>query len=263
MSAIARIKDAVFDRFRSRAAPGLADVEIYENPTEEIIEEMRSGRGVKLWAQGRKGEQRKRPKRLEENYLYSTRRFPAANDNVIGAGAITAGVYRFFQNQVGAQGNADGFPTGFVLTDLETNMDVGGQIAQGKNFYMRSVGISFNTEAFADNIEQVLDASALVFTKQGVQYSLRHGPARLWPGGVGVGGFSTRTAVETAHNGLNDPRAQRSLRVPRIIREKESFAYQFNVPLAVRSTNGSAWAMSDFVTCTIHLWGSQLDLIPG
>lgn len=262
MSAIGKMSKRVLDAFISRAHVGLP-LEVYENPTEEIVDGMtRKGR-VRLFQRGSRGQNQKAPKRLEENYLFATRRFPAAVNNTIGAGALPAGPVRFFQNAIGQPGTGDGFPTGFVLSSRETNMDVGGQIAQGKNFFLRSIGISFNTEALAGNVEQVLDAAALLFSKQGDQYVLRHGPLFLWPGGTGVDGFTTATATTAAHNGIADPRAVRSLRVPRIIREKESFSYIMDFPLAVRATNGTAWALSDFVTCTVHLWGSQLDLIPG
>ena len=265
-----KVKNGAIAAFMERCGGRVngVPVELYENPTEEILDEaQRKGRVPKLFLAG--GEQRS-PKRLEENYLYATRRFPAAVDNVIGAGALIAGDFRFFQNAIGQQGGGDGFPAAFVLSSNETNMDVGGQIAQGKNFALRGIGISFNTEALSANIQQVLDAHALEFSKQGDQYRLRHGPTRLWPGGAGVAGFATNSGIAapgativSASNGLPDPRALRWLRVPRMIREKESFSYLFVSPLAVRSSNGVAWALTEFVTCTEHLWGGQLDVIPG
>ena len=263
-----RAKELAAAAFLERSAGNTSvPIEVYENPTEEIVDEtQRKGRVPKLFLAG--GEKRA-PKRLEENYLYATRRFPGAVDNVIGAGALAAGDFRFFQNAIGQPGTGDGFPTGFILSSNETNMDVGGQIAQGKNFAMRGIGISFNTEAAVGDIAQVLDAAALEFSKQGDQYRLRHGPTRLWPGGVGISGFAARdgdaapTVTSAVSNGVADPRALRWLRVPRMIREKESFSYIFAVPLATRSIDGTAWALGQFVTATIHLWGGQLDVIPG
>ncbi len=264
MFGLSKVKDAVIDAFLDRAQTGDVPVEIYDNPTEELFDDLgRKGR-AKLFMRGRGGGMQavKSPKRLEENYLYASRRFPSAVDNVIGAGPLAAVSNRFFQNAIGQPGTADGFPTGFVLSSLETNMDVGGQIAQGKNFFLRSIGISFTTESAAADIAQVLDAAALLFSKQGDQYLLRHGPTRLWPGGTGVDGFSG-TLAGSAHNGVADPRAVRSLRVPRIIREKESFAYIFDIPRTTRQVDGTAFGLTQFVVATVALWGSQLDLIPG
>lgn len=269
MSGIGRLAQKVIDRFIDRSnVPGGVPIELYENGSEEIADDLARKGKVSLFARGRgRRKGRRDPKRIEENYLYATRRFPASVNNVIGAGALVSGAARFFQNAIGQPGTGDGFPTGYTLTNLETNMDTGGQIAQGKNFFLRSIGISFNTEALPENITQVLDSAALLFSKQGDQYQLRHGPTRLWPGGSGVTGFSATTVAATtlaaASNGVPDPRAVRGLRVPRIIREKESFSYFFDVPLVVRSTNATAFAMTDFVTTTIALWGTQLDLIPG
>jgi hypothetical protein len=264
MSSWSQIKQSVIDRFYDRAhlAPGM-DVTLLDNPTEELVHDVTHGRAPKLFA---KGNGKRPPSRLEENYLYHSRRFPVAVDNVIGAGAVAAAQYRFFQSAMGNQGAGDGFPTGFQLSSLETNMDTPGQIAQGKNFALRSVGVSFNASAAGADIEQLVDAAALIFTKQGDQYSLRHGPVRLWPGGSGVSGHAATTVAATtissANNGIADPRAVRTLRVPRMIRQKDSFAYIFDVPRATRANNGVAIALSDFVVATVFLWGGQLDRIP-
>ena len=260
------IKDSVLASFIDRSLPavGGAELAILANPTEELIDAHKRGKRAKLFmAKGTalvpaavvpKGP----PRRLEENYLYSTRAFQA--------GALSATDYRFFQNAIGQAGSSDGFPAAVVsLDDLETNMDVGGQIAQGKNFVFKQVGISFNASISVANLTTLMDAGALRFSKQGDQFSLRHGPARLWPGGTGVTGFSTATSVTGAHNGSADPRAVRTLRVPRVIKEKESFAYIYHVPRTVFAGDGStAFSVAaPGALMTIWLWGGQMDKIPG
>jgi hypothetical protein len=265
----AGIKQSVFSRFLDRSVPhvGGANLSVIENPTEEIVDGLARNKPAKLYMAGRQltpnvpaiggGRPAVGPRRLEQNYLYSTRAFQA--------GALAANDYRFFQNAIGQSGLSDGFPSTIVLTDLETNMDVGGQIAQGKNFCFSQIGISFNTKIDVGNISTLLDAGSLRFSKQGDQYQLRHGPARFWPGGTGVSGFSTATSVTGAHNGIADPRAVRELRVPRVIKEKESFAYIFSVPRTTQANDGSTayTIVAPGVVMTIWLWGGQMDVIPG
>ena len=262
-----QVRQSVIDRFYDRAgAAGINNLTLLDNPTEEILDQVTRGKAPKLYAKGKPAARFKRDRRLEENYLYASRRFPSAVDNVIGAGAIPAAQYRFFQSAVGGPGTNDGFPTGFILSTLETNMDTPGQIAQGKNFAMRSLGVSFNSAAAGNDIEQVVDAASLIFSKQGDQFNLRHGPVRLWPGGSGISGHAATTVAATtiasANNGVADPRALRTLRVPRMIRQKDSFAYIFDIPRATKANNGTAIALSDFVIATVFLWGGQLDRIP-
>lgn len=255
------IKASVIAAFLQRshlANPGLG-VSLIENPTEELLHGLRTGRPVKMFqTAGVAPAAKKAPRRLEENYLYSTRAFQA--------GALAAADYRFFQNAIGQAPTGDGFPAAVTnLDDLETNMDVGGQIAQGKNFAFRQVGLSFNASIATGNCATLLDAGSLRFSKQGDQYVLRHGPARLWPGGTGVAGYSTATSVTAAHNGAADPRAVRSLRIPRVIKQKESFAYIYHVP---RTTFAADGATAFTITApgalmTVWLWGGQMDVIPG
>lgn len=266
------VRDSVLSAFIDKTFPHLggASIGIIENPTEEIAHNLSTkGHSQRLFMARNtaavapvaivpKGP----PKRLEENYLYASRAFIT--------GALSAADYRFFQNAIGQSGTSDGFPSGVTsLDDLETNMDVGGQIAQGKNFVLSSIGISFNASASAANVAALMDAGALRFSKQGDQYVLRHGPARLWPGGIGVSGFAATTAstttIQGAHNGVADPRATRHLKVPRVIKEKESFAYIYHVPRTVASWDGAtAFSLAaPGVTMTIWLWGGQLDVIPG
>lgn len=261
------IKQGVYSRFLDRSIPNGGGAILLDNPTEEILDGAKRGKPAKLYMAGKAltpsvpmiggGQRPVGPRRLEANYLYSSRCFQA--------GALAANDYRFFQNAIGQSGLSDGFVSTITLTDLETNMDVGGQIAQGKNFCFSQMGVSFNTKIDVANISTLLDAGALRFSKQGDQYQLRHGPTRLWPGGTGVSGFSTATSVNGVHNGLADPRAVRELRVPRVIKEKESFAYIYSVPRTVQANDGStAYSIAaPGVIMTIWLWGGQMDVIPG
>src|SRR5881394_3688594 len=94
-------REGLVDRFLLKS--GLASrgrLTVLENPTEEIAEGLARGKAVRLFGAGPLGSGGKsRDVRVEENYLYSTRRFPSntANDT-IGAGAVVAGDYDFFGN---------------------------------------------------------------------------------------------------------------------------------------------------------------------
>jgi hypothetical protein len=255
-----QVRDSVVHRFieRSLAHGQLEGLEVYSQPTEEIADSLARKRQVKLYQQAAGGAA-KPQRRLEENYLYSTRAFQAASP-------LVASDYRFFQNAIGQNPAGDGFPAAITaLDDLETNMDVGGQAAQGKNFAFRQVGLSFNASIATANLATLLDAGSLRFSKQGDQFVLRHGPARLWPGGTGIAGYSTATGVTAAHNGAADPRAVRSLRVPRVIKQKESFSYIYHVPRTVFGGDGTtAFAIvAPGALMTIWLWGGVMDRIPG
>lgn len=248
------IKSA-FYRFADRCKSRL-NLSLLEGSTEEIIDSVKRKLPIKkffmagaLNAVGAKA-------RLEENYLFDTRCF--------AVGAIAPGEYLFFQNAVGQPASNNGFPAGVtVMTDLETNMDVAGQIAQGKNFVFNSLGVSFNSDILVDDCETLMEAGSLRFEKQGGQYALKHGPIRMWPGSTGVSGFSTDTGVTAASNGVADLRASRKLAIPRVIREKESFNYKYVIPRAVRNTNGTvAIAMAAASLMTVWLWGGQQDNIP-
>jgi hypothetical protein len=241
---------------RSRVLLGGLPIQVMENPTEEIMRDLKRGKSAKLYAQG------KAPTRLEENYLYDSRGFTL--------GAIAAGDFRFFANPIGAPGAANGFAAaGFVLTDLETNLDTASQVPQGKNFVFKQIGISFNAEILTGDVAQLMDAGSLRYTKQGDQYTLRHGPVRLWPGGTGVEGYSATTVAATtiaaAHNGVASSNAARMLKVARVIREKETFSYLYSVPRATRQAGAApaAWALVGNCVMTVWLWGGQFDTIPG
>jgi hypothetical protein len=247
------IKASAVQRFAAAHFGG--PVAVYENPTEELIAAGKARKAITLHQRGMEVG----PRRLEENYLYSTRRF--------ASGALGSTEYRFFQNAIGQDGTGDGFAGGTTLTDLETNMDVGGQIAQGKSFIFRQIGVSFNSDITTGDLAQLMDAGALRFSKQGDQYNLRHGPLRLWPGGTGISGFATTTVAATtvqgAHNGNADIRAVRNLRVPRVIRQKESFAYVYNVPRTTRFSTAGVFTLTNACLMTVWLWGGQMDRIPG
>lgn len=253
-SVIARfVEQSMRDGGLAAAGQGLT---VFENPTEEIKHDLARGKSVRLFQAG--AAPAKRQRRLEENYLYATRAFQA--------GALAVTDHRFFQNAIGQSGASDGFPAAVVsLDDLETNMDVGGQIASGKNFAFRQVGISFNASAGVANVATMMDAGALRYTKQGDQVQLRHGPVRLWPGGTGVEGFTTVAGTSGAHNGIGDPRAVRSLRIPRVIKAKESFSYIYHVPRAVFGGDGATvfTIVAPGILMTVWLWGGQMDVIPG
>jgi hypothetical protein len=260
-----QIRESVIQRFLERSHHAGLGLSLLENPTEEIVDGYKRGKPVRLFqAAGTAPMARKKPpRRIEENYLYSTRAFQGGE----GSGtALASGDYRFFQNAIGQNAAGDGFPAAIAnLDDLETNMDVGGQIAQGKNFAFRQVGLSFNASISVAHLATMLDAGSLRFSKQGDQYVLRHGPARLWPGGTGVSGFTTATNTTGAHNGLADPRAVRSLRVPRVIKQKESFSYVYHVPRSVFAADGSTQFLikEPGLLMTVWLWGGQVDVIPG
>lgn len=262
-----------FHKFATLAStlmlPGAVDPEevvLVDNPTEELIYSAKERRLVKLYATGIHGRtvgRKPAPKRLEENYLYSSKRFPSATNNTVPVPpnlGVTDNL--FFSTARGQRGDSDGYPSGFIETDLQTNMDQASVVPQGKNFVFHQIGISFNAEAKVADVAQLLDAGTLRFIKQGGQFSLIHGPARLWPGGTGIGAFSTNGGVETASNGIADIRAVRNLRVPRVIRQNEQFAYSYSVPLATRTTDGSNYNLSAFTIMTIWLWGGQQDNIP-
>jgi hypothetical protein len=254
---------------RLRAGPGGGgNVRIWENPTEEIREAHERGKPLRLHAmpgQRYMVHQKDANVRYEENYLYSTRRFPnnTANDT-IGSGAVTAGDYDFFGNGVGDAVTTMGWATtaGTSLTYLQTNMDKGGKIPQGRAFRLFEMGISFNARALTTNIAQCMDTLALRFEKQGGQLVIQHGPVRMWPGGTGASGYSTNTATEGAANGLPSLNSVRRFRLPRELDANESFKYTLNAPSATRYVDGTAIALTAFVEITIWLYGLTKDRIP-
>lgn len=248
------------------------NVNIWQNPTEEIREALDRGKSPMLYGMAGVSRSRlsaglapSRDKRYEENYLYSTRRFPnnTANDT-IGAGAVAAQDYDFFNQGVGDAVTTMGYFTtaGTSLTYLHTNMDKGGKIPNGRAFRLFELGISFNARALATNVAQLMDNLALRYEKQGGQLVIQHGPVKLWPGGTGVSGFSTNTATEGSANGLASLGAVRRFRLPRTLNANESFKYSLRADSATRWVDGSAIALTAFVEVTIWLYGVVADKIP-
>jgi hypothetical protein len=265
MNGIDGVKQSVVSAFLQRCASGLesaADlIKVYSNPTEEIADAAARRKAIKLYAGGQYLSGSGGAKsRLEENYLFDTRRF--------ASGALTAGEYIFFASAIGLPATNNGFPAGVtVMSDVETNMDVQSQIPQGKDYVLTQIGVSFNSDIASADAGLLMESGAIRFEKQGGQFTLRHGPPKLWPGGTGLSGYSATTVAATtiaaSHNGVADIRAVRKLAVPRVLRQKESFNYKYVVPRAVRNTDGStAISFGASVLMTIWLWGGQQDSIP-
>lgn len=287
--AVARIPRDVVQAFMSRLPAGL-DVGILENPTDELRDELADakaqGKGwssVAMFAQNFRqrmmqpqGFAPRQPQRgpssgnarLEENYLYGTRRFPVLTTNTIGGGALTAGNFPYFTKGINDDGVSLGFPTGFTLTPAETNMEVGGSIPQGTSFVFNQIGITFDSDVATADLAVMLDAATLAFSKAGGQFTLTHGPLKFWPGGMGISGFAaaavggTPLAQTAAHNGAADIRAVRTLKIPRILREKETFQYSLQVHRTTKAKDGSTIGLTNFVVPTIWLFGGQRNVIP-
>lgn len=262
----------IVSRFVERSALiGALGVTVYDNPTEEIVETLQKGKDITLYAGRGRGRALGRPRgkippRLEENYLFSTRRFPQIATNTFAA-ALNVGSYAFFTAGMGQDGQAMGFPTGFALTDVETNMEgSGGTVSKGSNFVFNQIGVSFNSDIGTADCAILMDAGALRFAKAGGQFSLNHGPVRLWPGGTGIAGFAETTAATTtiaaAHNGGADIRSIRKLTIPRVIRQTEQFSYTYFVPRATDAKTGTAIAMTAFALMTVWLWGATQQDVP-
>jgi len=260
-------KEGVIDRFLR--ASGLAGRggprwSILENPTDELEDGFARRKGVRVFGAG-PGGQVKRDIRVEENYLYSTRRFPSntANDT-IGAGAVTAGDYDFFGNGQGDAGISMGYFSLGNLTYLQTNMEKGGKIPRGKGYKLFELGVSFNAAAVASDIVQLLDTCTLRFDKGGGNFIVQHGPIQLWPAGVGVSGFAATTVAATslqaASNGLPHLGAARRFRNPRLLEANDTFKYTVNAA-ANRPNVNAVVALSAFVEMRIWLFGYHVDRI--
>lgn len=250
-----KIRTAI-EAFRQRCGGSLgALLRVYDNPTEEIADGLARKKPVKLFM----GRQLATPNtgakdRLEENYLFDTRRF--------AAGPVLAMDYLFFQSAVGAPGVNNGFVSPMVMSEVETNMDVAAQVPQGRDFVMTQVGISFNADATAEDVSLMLEIGALRFSKQGGQYTLHHGPGLFWPGGQGATSATT-TANANTNNGTADIRAVRKLAVPRILKAKDTFNYSYFVPRGVRNLdNSTVISLGAATLMRVWLWGGQQDTIP-
>jgi hypothetical protein len=281
--AVARIPSNILQAFMGRIPAAFRDrVSILEAPTSELREELehaksrgrgwsdlpmfaRRLRGRPVSASGSSGKAR-----VEENYFYSTRRFPQITTNTIGSGGLTANNYPYFGKGLNDDGSSMGFPTGFVLGPPETNMEVGGQIPQGTSFVFNQIGVTFDSDIVMADLSVMMDAATLAFSKAGGQFALSHGPVKMWPGGMGIEGVAaaattastTTINLQGIHNGAADLRAVRSLKIPRILREKETFAYSLVITRATKAKDGTTIALSTFVLPTIWLFGGQRNVIP-
>lgn len=264
MNAVAEIKASVIRRFVERCDqqnPGSGRmINIFENSTEEVLEAQRARKPIKMFARGNLASGATGAKaRLEENYLMDTRRFPTFVTGEAFPVAIAPGEYLFFGSAVGQPAANNGFNPAVVavMSDVETNMDTPSQIAQGKDFVLTQLGVTFNTDITTPDLATLLEMGALRFSKQGGQFTIKHGPTKMWPGGMGI-------ANTAAHNGIADIRAVRRLAVPRILKQKDTFAYTYVVPRASRNTLGAAAnaTLSAGTIMTVWLWGGQQDAIP-
>lgn len=258
-------REGLIDRFlRNTGLAGRVRPQIYENPTEEIEHAFNRGRGLRLFGAGPQG--RRRDVRVEENYLYSTRRFPNnTTDNTIGAGAVAAQEYDFFGNGIGDVGSSMGYFSVGNLTALQTNMEKGGKIPKGKGYALFELGVSFNAEAIGSNMNQLLDVCTLKFEKGGgTSFTIQHGPIQLWPAGVGPSGFAATTVAATslqgASNGLPHLGAARRFRSARKLSANESFKYVVTAA-ANRPNVNAAVALTAFVEMRIWLFGYHMDRI--
>ena len=241
---------------------------VLENPTEEIDHDLARGKRPKLFRLFGAGAQ-PREIRREENYLYSTRRFPSNTaNNTIGAGAVVAGDYDFFGNGQGDSGNSMGYFSITNLSYLQTNMEKGGKIPRGKGYKLFELGVSFNAQALGADVSQLLDTMNLKFDMGGGNFTIQHGPLLLWPGGVGVSGYAsaattvaaTTINVERASNGSPFLGAARRLKDPRILAANDTFKYTITAVANTPRTN-VAVALSDFVEVRIWLFGYHYDAI--
>jgi hypothetical protein len=265
-NAVAAIQSEVIAAFLNRCegnTPGLGSrVKIFENSTEEVLHAARNRKPIKLYARGAgmlSSAATGAKARLEENYLFDTRRFPTFVTGEAFPVALLPSEYMFFGSAVGQPAANNGFNPAVVavMSDVETNMDTPSQIAQGKDYVMTQVGVTFNTDITTPDLATLLEMGALRFEKQGGQFTIKHGPTKMWPGGMGIDGTG-------AHNGIADIRAVRRLAVPRILKAKDTFAYKYVVPRASRNVLGVATAatLSTGTIMTVWLWGGQQDAIP-
>ena len=256
LSKISEVKNSILNKF-----VGLSGVNVFSKSTEEIQHDVSLGRAPSRmqFAAGRLASGNGAKKRLEENYLFDTRLYPV--------GALAVSDYVYFANAIGQPGANNGFLGGLIMSELETNMDVASQIAQGKNFVMTQVGVSFNANILTADAATLMESGALRFTKQGSQFTLKHGPIRFWPGGMGLAGYASSgiatTTINGAHNGDADIRAVRRLSVPRVLKQKETFSYVYTVPRANSTVTDAAATLLGASLMTVWLWGAQQDTIPG
>jgi hypothetical protein len=272
MNAVANLPSHVVDKFRARARGIDFDrLHLLPQSTDDLRWDLERGKKVALHARsfGGKaapaGNKKSAGARLEENYFYSSRRFPGLTTNTLAGAPLTAGAFSLFNKGLGEDGSGLGFPTGFALSQAETNLEVGGYLPQGSNFVGAQLGVTFNSDIVTADLAQFIDVAVLNFSKSGGQFGLMQGPLKFWPSGMGIGGYSMTTnpttTITAAHNGAADIRAVRTLRIPRILREKEVFNYSIFVSRTSRASDGAAIALSNFIVATIWLFGGQKNSI--
>jgi hypothetical protein len=252
--------------FLDRFAPGQR-VSLLENPTEELLHDVARGKQPRLFSMaGPMGDDAVLG-RVEENYLYSTRRFPLNTaNNTIGGGAVTAQDYLYFTMGLGDQGANAGYFSIANLTLQQTNMASGGKIPNGRGFRLFDLGISFNAQAIGTDIAQMLDIANLRFEKQNSSLVIQHGPLKFWPGGTGLYGFAATAVggspltIQSASNGMPALTNVRRFRSPRVLSANDQFQYVVNCAAATPNSNTTV-ALLSFVEVTIWLFGQVLDKI--
>jgi hypothetical protein len=225
-------REGLIDRFLGRMGlrPGMG-VEILENDTESLIHDISSGRAPTIYRMAKRA--KSKIVRKEENFLWSTRRFPLnATNNTLGGGGVEKGDYPYFNSGVGDPGSALGYASIQNLTFLQTNMDKGGKIPTGRGFALYELAASFGAESSPTDIATMLDTCELRYVKNNEDFTMHMGPLRLWPGGTGVNGFASVFDVSGgpgaqvfAENGLPTMAAVRKFRQPRLLSANESFSY--------------------------------------
>lgn len=255
------------EAFLRTLGPGISGCSLIENPTEDLIHDISRGRKPRLHKMADAGV----VGRVEQNYLYYTRRFPQnTTNNTIGSGAVTAGDYLFFTNGIGDQGSAAGYFSLANLTLQQTNMASGGKIPTGRGYQLYEIGITFNSGAAPGDITQCLDTMNLRYEKQNSSLVVQHGPIKFWPGGMGIYGFAsaattvaaTTIDVRAASNGMPALANVRKWREPRVLSSNEQFQYVINAAANTPNSN-TAVALTAFVEITIWLFGNCIDRIPG
>lgn len=265
MNAIAEArKEGLVNRFLSTLGlgPRMA-MRVLDNPTEELEHKLFAGKGLKIFGAGAQAGP-SRDVRVEENYLYSTRRFPLNTaNNTIGAGAVAAGDYDFFGNGVGDVATSMGYFSLPNLTYLQTNIEKGGKIPKGKGYKLFELAVSFNAEAVGADIVQLMDTCNLRFDKGGGNFVVQHGPVALWPAGVGATGYAATTVAATslqvASSGVPSLASVRRYKNPRILEPNDTFKYTVTA-VANKPKDNVAVALGAFVEMRIWLFGYTFDV---